>query len=338
MLHDPQRQKGVGGLYTLDETAAMIRDGRMLVVAADWRILTALPRGKWIGGVCTRFLTDLGCQRTEERAFVMDFSNVASGHRIGIYPDFAVESVYGEMPNNGFSFLLIPGFSVVQRVFGSQFAARRQGVVTPLVGFVAGADLGDSRMQDPFVIDGAHGVVYTDSGVALHCQLEESARARVEVVNPFSADMAGDIITFSSAAMVLRECRVNGNERNFASYIRDLGIPAGLPLVGEVQGMTQNVMVLSPLGRETVTVASPVLPSVEYRFARRDQLGIARYSEVAQRATKEVVASVHGYGNYVKMASVDCKGFAYPGPFALAEIAMLLMNQTTVNLIVERFV
>lgn len=314
----------------------MIRDGRVLVVAADWRILTSLPRGEWVGGVCTRFQTGRGCVRTEDAAFVMDFSNVVSSHRLGVYPDFAVESIYEEMPSNGFSFLLIPGFSTVHRVFGSQFAARRQGAVTPLVGFVAGADVGEPRMQDPFVIDGAHGVIYTDSGVALHCQLEAPMRARVEVISPFSQNAASDSITFASAALVLRECRVNGELCNFATYVRERDIPEGLPLVGEVQGMTQNVMLLRPLGRESVTAASPVLPSVEYRFARREEMGIERYEEVARRATRKVVASVHGYGNYTKMAAQEVTQRAFPGPFALAEIAMLLMNQTTVNLIVER--
>lgn len=335
-MQEPQPQKGLSGLYTLEETAEMIREGRTLVVAADWRVLTSLPRGEWVGGVCTRFQTEQGCVRTEEAAFVMDFSGVVSGHRLGVYPDFAVESVYEDMPSNGFSFLLIPGFSTVHRVFGSQFAARRQGASTPLVGFVAGADVGEARMQDPFVIDGVHGVVYTDSGVAWHCQLAESQRARVEVLNPFSSDMSGDSITFSSAALVLRECRVNGEECNFASYIRARGIPEGLPLVGEVQGMTQNVMLLYPLGRESVTAASPVLPSVEYRFARLEDLGVGRYDEMVRRATQEVLASVHGYGNYRHMASDGGREKIYPGPFALAEIAMLLMNQTTVNLIVER--
>lgn len=335
MPQNLRSQQGHCGLYTLEETAEMIRAGRLLIVAADGDVLTSLPVGTWLGGVCTRFQVGNGCVRSEEKAYVIDLTDVVQSYRLGLYPDFAMESVYEDMSSNGFSFLLIPGFSEVHRYFGAQFAIRRKPTSSPLTGFVAGADVGEAYMQDPFVVDGMHGVVYRDSGVALHCRIRKSQRARIEVINPFSEGAAGDVITFESSALVLRECKVNGETRNFADYVREHAIPEGLPLVGRVRGMTLNVTLLFPLGRRSVTALSPVLPSVEYRFARRDEMGCQRYVDVARRATRRVVASMHGYGNYPMMAKEGNKERPFPGPFAFGEIAMLLMNQTTVNLIVE---
>lgn len=116
MVQEPQPQEEFSAGYTLEETSRDDARGRTLVVAADWRVLILL--GEWVGGVCA--LPDRARVRADGGGgVVMDFSGVVSGSfRLGVYPDFAVESVYEDMPSNGFLFCL-SGFSLVHRVFGS---------------------------------------------------------------------------------------------------------------------------------------------------------------------------------------------------------------------------
>lgn len=326
---------GQNGLFSLEETVDKILSKRLLVVFADRSLLALLPRGTWVGGVCTRFFARGECVRTGKEVFVIDLTDVVQDHRIEVYPDFALESLQGDMPNAGFSFLMIPSYSVVHRLAGIQFVARRWNESSPIMGCVVAADVGGSLMQESVVVDGQRGAMYTDSAVALHCKLFAGDRARLEVINPFSADMQNDVISFSASSLVLRECSVNGKTWNFADYIRQRGIQEGVPLVGKVQGMTQNVSLLFPLGKQSVTASATVLPLIQYRFAKSSEMLDESYVEVARRATRTVVASVHGYGNYEMMSRASESMEMFSGPFVLGEIAMLLTDQVTVNLVVS---
>lgn len=338
MLYDSQPIAGRMGLYSLNETAAMIRAGRLLIIAADGKLLNVLPKGEWIGGVCTRFQVASGCVRTEEKAYVMDFTEVVQRYQIGVYPDFAVERVYSDIPRSGFTYLLMPGFSNVNKMFGEQLGVSSKEALPPLAGWVSGADIGEVRMQEPFVIDGQHGVIYTDNSLALHCVVKSNQQARLEVINPFSADTAGDTITFESSTMTLRECEVNGSPCNFADYVREHAIPEHLPLVGEVQRMAKNVALFFPPTKSSVTAASPVLPSIEYHFAQRHGALLDHYEDIAVRGTRRVISSVHSFSNYTMMSSGGRRVGPFTGPFVFGEIARLLLNQTTVNLIVEEII
>ena len=57
-------------LITLEETIAMINEGKILHIAADGSLLDKLPKGKWIGGTTPYFISDVGGILTKDKLFV----------------------------------------------------------------------------------------------------------------------------------------------------------------------------------------------------------------------------------------------------------------------------
>ena len=82
-------------LITLEETAALIKQGKALHIAGDETLLEKLPRGKWIGGTTPYFMGENGGVFTKERLFVteMDFAEEV---RIGVYGKYNIFQIVEE--------------------------------------------------------------------------------------------------------------------------------------------------------------------------------------------------------------------------------------------------
>ena len=45
-------------LHTVEEAAAIIKEGKLLMLAGDHSVMQSLPKGNWIGGTIPYFMAD----------------------------------------------------------------------------------------------------------------------------------------------------------------------------------------------------------------------------------------------------------------------------------------
>ena len=126
------------GLYSLSAVEAKIREGRYLALAGSEALLSQLPPGNWIGGVCKRFSARGGARVETERLYVYDFSDYISHADIETYQSFVFEGMPHPVGPDGFTYIIIPAFSLAHRAFSRYTATEIERLQSPLVGWVAG--------------------------------------------------------------------------------------------------------------------------------------------------------------------------------------------------------
>lgn len=323
------------GLYSLNAVEAKIREGRYLALAGSEALLSQLPRGNWIGGVCKRFSARGGARVETERLYVYDFSDYISHADIETYQSFVFEGMPYPMGPDGFTYIIIPAFSLAHRAFSMYTATEIERLQSPLVGWVAGVDLGCASMREALVYHGPTASSMPDRLVAMHCTLKPKYSSIIELINPFEPG-DGDSIVFPNASFVVQECLVNGVEVNFAQYWRDTHPNPLFPLVANVRGMRVNVHPIQTNGRNSITMAASVIPGIEYKLARPRTDIVDYYRQLVDLVEPGHLFSMHCDANYQLMGLEGKELGRMEGAFTYGEIAYVLMNQTTVSLRIER--
>ena len=86
-------------MYSVDEAAAMIRNGEVLLLAGDERLLCQLPRGVWIGGTIPYFMSEKGREITRDRIFVTRLPSFIGKAVICSYDAENVSGIYRDAPS-----------------------------------------------------------------------------------------------------------------------------------------------------------------------------------------------------------------------------------------------
>ena len=313
-------------LITLEETAALIKQGKALHIAGDETLLEKLPRGKWIGGTTPYFMGENGGVFTKERLFVteMDFAEEV---RIGVYGKYNIFQIVEECYDNGLTMLIMPYGSQVVAKYGEEAPEVEELLMHPTVGWISGLDLnGEGEAK---VYDGENGVSYTDKAVVMYSKLPEGRSALINLINIFEDDKTDPVIRFSENALSVRKCTVNGQEVDLAAYIRKKEIDMRMPLVADYNGSYINTSIKA-VG-DTVDFYAPVFKNIEYRFASY----IKDYAEAFRKRISEAEAHHpvfccncilnYQYGNLEGQ-----KLLPYTGPVTFGEVAYQLVNQTLV--------
>ena len=82
-----------GKIQTVEETIAMISEGRRLLLAADDSILAQLPAGTWIGGTIPYFMGAEGGVTSRDVVYVDELPAQVGDVRIVTYgPDVCISS------------------------------------------------------------------------------------------------------------------------------------------------------------------------------------------------------------------------------------------------------
>src|ERR1700735_3513772 len=101
------------GFGTVAELTAMIRAGRILLLAGGENLLTQLPAGRWVGGTATTFLTDSGGTTDRDRIFYSDLTDHVRTVDIQLLKARQLPNLARHYPKNGFSVLILPGLSEI---------------------------------------------------------------------------------------------------------------------------------------------------------------------------------------------------------------------------------
>ncbi|MBR3306448.1 MAG: hypothetical protein IKI75_04225 [Lachnospiraceae bacterium] len=314
-------------LKTLEETSAMINEGKILHIAADESLLSKLPKGKWIGGTTPYFISEEGGMLTKDRLFV-DEIDYGEEIRIATYGKYNVFQIVEECYDNGLTMVIMPYGSEVATKYAKEAPYVEELLMHPTVGWISGMDLnvgGEAK-----VFDGVSGEAYTNKAVVMYIKLPEDKSAMINMINIFTDDKTDPVIRFYDNELAVDRCTVNGQDVNFAEYIEKKGIDTRMPLVADYNGSYINTSIKG-IENGTVGFYAPVFRNVEYRFATKveDYAGEFR-AKIDAAGARNPVISCNCILNYLNGNLEGKTTPPYTGPVTFGEVAYQLLNQTLV--------
>jgi hypothetical protein len=318
-------------LKSVQEATADIRAGKCLAIAGDEALLSALPKGTWIGGTIPYFMDAVGGTVSRTQVSVQDLTGLVSSASIRSYSAEELQRIPEDAPENGFSILIIPATSEAHTVY-AQKAPDFEGIfMHAILGWIAGVHLEDLGKVAPKVFNGLTGTASAQDAVVLHCAIPQGHTASIGIVNLFKQG-AGDTITFREGGFSVRDCFVNGERENLAKYLKRKNIDTRLPLVADYSGAMVNVSFQAVREADgAVDLYAPVFSDVEYRIAAPVQDYIKEFNLALPRDTKAAF-SCNCILNYLYCELEGKKTEGIYGPITFGEIAYQLLNQTLVYL------
>jgi hypothetical protein len=325
----------MNGLHTRDATAGLIASGKRLLLAGDEALLTALPKGDWIGGTIPYFMTSEGGLDTAERIFVTELPP-GSGVTIRRYDASSLSGLAADHPGHGFTILLIPAFSEVHADYAKNVAHYPGIFDRPVVGWISGVALGDIGTVSPKVFDGTSGVASTDHAVALHVELPEQDLVSVDIINLFEPG-GGDTISFLETGFSVTDALIGGKPTNLARYLKANGTDTRLPLVADYSGAKVNVSIQKvDADAGVVDFYAPIFPDVAYHIAAPVGDYVSGFAAALDPGGTVPTFSCNCILNYVYAELQGRSTNPLVGPMTFGEIAYMLLNQTAVYLTISR--
>ena len=320
----------INDVVTVADAVDMIAAGAVLSIAGRAEALAQLPPGTWIGGTTPYVMTrDGGAKLDAAHVFVTDLSGLGAARVTSYGPD-ELDRISGDAPADGLALTIIPFQSECHERFAEEAADFPLAFLRPTFGWIAGFDLAEEGAR-ALCYAGGGAQPHTDRAVVLHLSLPVGKVPHLELVNLFEPDGL-DSIRFTATGFAQSRAWVNGQERDFAAYVRERGFDClAVPLVGDFAGARLNAS-LQAVDEEVVRLFAPVFPGVEYHFAKPVGDYAAAFAEkLRQLPLGRRLFSCNCILNYV---FGDLEGKAIggtAGPVTFGEIAYQLLNQTLIE-------
>lgn len=324
-------------LLTIQETAELIRAGKVLSLAGDGALLAQLPNGNWIGGTIPYFIGEDGGIETREKIFVTELTQAdAAQIEIRTYSVDTIKNIATDAPNNGYTVVILPAMSPIHAEYANHGRDYDDMFIKPIVGWISGVHLSDLGKELPKVVNGVTGSMLTAQAVALHVTLPANKMAVVHILNLFKQNSAGDVITFPQTGFSTSKCSVNGKEAVFADYAAGIKLNSAYPLVADYNGAQINTS-FQEINHETKQVHfyAPVFAGIEYRQAAPVGDYVHGFEALAEGNHQHVQFSCNCILNYLYGELQGRKTGDLNGPMTFGEVAYQLLNQTLVYLDVQ---
>jgi hypothetical protein len=324
-------------LLTIQETAELIRAGKVLSLAADEVLLTQLPKGNWIAGTIPYFIGEDGGIETREKIFVTELTQAdAAQIEIRTYTVDSIKNIATDAPDNGYTIVILPAMSPIHAEYANHGRDYDDMFIKPVVGWIAGVHLSDLGKVLPKVVNGATGSMLTTDAVALHVTLPVDKMAVIHILNLFRQNSDGDVITFPETGFSATKCRINGEEVFFADYIATIKLNSAYPLVADYNGARINTS-FQEINHETrqVKFYAPVFAGIDYRQAAPVGDYVHEFEALAEGAHQHIEFSCNCILNYLYGELQGRKTGDLNGPMTFGEVAYQLLNQTLVYLEVQ---
>ncbi len=321
-------------LYTFEEVVAMIKQGMILSLAADERLLKKLPIGNWIAGTIPYFMDEDSCKFDQNKIFVNQIELYNDEYKIEIYDENSIENIVKDTYKNGYTILIIPPFTKIHQNYAIQTEFLDGLYNNPIVGWVSGSDLNSNDV--PKVFCGKTNEIFENKAVAIHVSLPDNKFAQVNIVNIFKPNANGDEIKFYNDAFEVSNCMINGRDVNFAEYIMENNIDSKLPLIANYSGASINVCIKEvDIENKKVSFFAPVFKSKSYKLPQQVPNYISKFDEETQNLPSTNLFSCNCVLNYLygELEGKNIKNVN--GPITFGEIAYSLLNQTLVTLTVD---
>lgn len=316
---------------TIDEVRKQIEQGKSLLLAGDEKLLNQLPQGKWIGGTIPYFVAQNGGETCRDRVFTNILPESCQDSVIKFYDVDSIPNVAVDAPANGITIIIIPANSDIHLSYAKDAPLYRDMYRKPIIGWISGTHLDDEHVF-PKVYSGTNSEWSGDKAIVMHITLPDHLIAEVGTVDPFSPGH-GDVITFPKTGFKVSNCRINGEDWNFADYLRQNKISTVLPLVANFCGTQVNVSFRDvDTDRKDVTFYAPVFEHVEYRVAKPIDDYVEAFQSALPELKTEVIFSCFCVLNFLYSQLEGKKVARFKGPATFGEIAFQLLNQTAVYL------
>ncbi|HZL44022.1 MAG TPA: PAS domain S-box protein [Verrucomicrobiae bacterium] len=311
------------------EVAQRILAGQCLILAGEESLLAGLPNGNWIGGTIPYFMDQEGGCLCKDRIFVTEISAECQTSK-DRYAVSRLPEVYQDAEEGTLSFIILPADSPIHTEFALHAPRYRGFALQPLVGWVAGIDLAMAGKAAPKVFCGGPEPL-ADTAVVMRVKLPPDRVAQVRIVNLFQPG-DGDTIRFRSSGFSAATALINGQECNFAEYLRSIEADTHVPLVADYCGARVNVSFKSvdpQSGR--VEFYAPVVPGIAYKLALPVKDYVSEFqSGLKQLSPDNLLFSCNCILNYLYSRLEGRRTSAFVGPVTFGEIAYQLLNQTLV--------
>lgn len=321
-------------LLDFNETVRLIEEGKILHIGGDEKLLSALPRGKWIGGTTPYFMTDTGSEFTKDMLFV-DILDFAEDIKIGVYGKYNVFQFLEDDYENGLNIIIIPAFSEAMNRYAKDAPEIDELLLHPTIGWVSGYEMGKPGQFKAYAYDGATGEAYNDRAVVMFLKLPGDKIANVNIINIFRDDKSDPVINFPYDTREVKECKVDGVKQSFAEYIEKNDIDIKMPMVADYNGTFIN----TPVGfveDGIVNFLVPVFRGVDYRFAHNvTDYGEAILQNIKESSHKKPVISFNCILNYMYGNLEGKTTTPFAGVFTFGEICYQLLQQTLVYCEIE---
>ncbi len=323
-------------ILTSAEVAQRISAGQTLLLAGEEKLLSQLPKGKWIGGTIPYFITpQQGGMVSQDKIFATDISAMAAAVQIKSYDQNQLGQVYSEGGDSGFSFIIIPALSNVHSTFAINAPNYKDFGARPLIGWISGVHLDELGKSVPKVFNGQTGDVIEQKAIVMHVSLPSGKTVDVGIVNIFEQS-SGDTLTFPADGFSCTDVTVNGVKENFVDYIEKNKLDTKLPLVADYYGALINISFQSvdKDGGE-VKFYAPVFSGVRYKHAKAVTDYASAFTDQLKKIglpEASVVFSCNCILNYLYSGLEGKHTTPFVGPITFGEIAYQLLNQTLVYL------
>ncbi len=320
------------GLFTVEEVTAMIRHGDKLLLAGDYELLSQLPAGDWIAGTTPYFILYPEQMLTSyDRIFAYRLPDDVETTVIKEYDASSIKNIYNDAPQNAFTVMIIPFGSPVAQEYAMNAPYYDNFARRPVCGWISGRPLDTLMTGKSYAGAGSDTTFHSDKAVAMHISLPADKYAEIHIFNPFKQG-TGDTITFDYSSQIVKDAIINGQQRNFAAYLREKNINLEFPLVANYSGAMMNINCFEVNGDE-VYLSAPVFEKVDYRFAEID-LSVSEPELISER----IAFSVTCITNYLQPELCRKYMKKLNGPVVYGEIAYQLVNQTTMYVTIDTVV
>ncbi len=322
-------------LYEFDEVVAFIKQGFILALAGDEKVLSKLPNGNWIAGTIPYFINTEGGKFEQTKIFVNKLST-NTNFKILNYSDDDISSIAKDSFENGYSLLILPPFQKVHETYSLQTENMDDLYNNPIVGWVAGTDLNSE--DTPKTFNGKTGEISIEKGVAIHVELPENKFAQINIINIFDKNEESDEIKFYHDGFDTVSCMVNGKDTNLADYINDNKINTQLPLQSDYMGAAINVSIKEiDAENKKVSFFAPIFKSNSYKFPKNVNDYTQKFGNFTKDINEDNEFSCLCILNYLYGELENKKIINFTGPATFGEIAYVLVNQTLVTLSIEDY-
>jgi hypothetical protein len=322
-------------LYTFEEVVALIKQGFVLSLAGDEKILNQLPLGNWIGGTIPYFMDAEKGKFDQDNIFVNHIKTYNNEYKIVEYDLNTISDIAKNPYNNGYTILILPPFQQITENYAIQTESLENLYNNPITGWVAGIDLNSS--DTPRVYNGRIGKSYTDKAVALHVMLPDDEFAQIEIVNIFNIEENNSEIKFYNNSFEVTNCIIDNKDTNFAKYLLENNLDTKLPLIADYSGALINVSIKEiDEDNGKVSFFAPVFKGKTYKFAKPINNYEEEFENKSKDASNNNVFSCNCVLNYLYGELEGKKINNVAGPITFGEIGYTLLNQTLVSLSIEK--
>ena len=323
-------------MYTVDELSKKIKEKKSLFLAGDEKVLSKLPKGRWIGGTIPYFMAENGGEFSQDKIYATELPAYISDLKIKAYTSKTIPNVYKDLPDNGFGLIVIPATSKTHLEFALKSPSYEGFGTSPLIGWIAGINLADLGKISPKVLNGETLEVLEDGALVLQAKLPENKAADINIINIFQQGQ-GDALSFKEDGFSVKTVLVNGKETNFADYILENGLDTRLPLVADYYGALVNISFQNvDKDKKEVQFYAPVFKGMMYKLAAPVKDYIQLFSsQLPKEGADHITFSCNCILNYLYSELEGKKTGAVTGPITFGEIAYQLLNQTMVYLTID---